>query len=420
MSLRERLGQWLLKTIDIDGGLRSSWDSVDWSTDNYLSLSKEGYEHCATVYRCIDVIAKPASSVLFGVFQEEDDGLEIVPKHPFIELLKRPNPLMGRSAMLKYWAMSFLLGGEAFLFGNVLESSGELCEIWPIPNYQIEPVWSTTTYGEISHFTWSNDIETRNLSTEQVLYCWLPNPRDFRNPMSPLKAAAQEVDIQNDGLKWNLSLLRSSVKSPFYVGLDSKSEMTLSDTHVTDIKRSLKTEYAGASNAGRVPILKIPGLMMKSYGWNPHDLDWLNALDKTDVRIANVFAVPPELIGAQKTYENFEVAQRVLYTNAILPLLEYLADELSNWKIVGLIENELIDIRRERIKALQEDQDDIAKRASELVDRGIITRNEARRDLKYSLSDDPMADVLTVTKEVATLGAAPFNIGTETIDADGE
>ena len=143
-------------------------------------------------------------------------------------------------------------------------------------------------------------------------------------------------------------------------------------------------------------------------------MDWLNGLDKADVRIANVFDVPPEMVGAQKKYENFKEAQRILYEGAVIPTMDLLCSELTNWAaVIGLMPEEFMRLILEKIPALQEDQEAISRRMVSEVTIGIATRNEARTKLGYGKADDIMADILTVSTPTEPLGVSAENLGTE-------
>jgi HK97 family phage portal protein len=419
MSIRSRIVKWLFKSVDVDSDLfDSNWNTVNWSTDNFASISKEGYEHVATVYRCVDLISKLAASLPLGVMEEGDEEPELVPKHTLLsQTLKRPNPIMSRSSFIKYWVLCLILGGRTFIWAN-RSSDGEILELWVLPPSDVT-VHFGKIFGTITGYTWNYQGSNTNLDPEDVLYTWFPNPRNPMQPMSPLKAAAQEVDIENQGLKWNLSLLANAGKPSAYVSLPKDSEDTLKDDHVKEIKLALKSEYGGSGNVGKIIVFRRPGMTLTDFGWNPADMDWIKGLENSDVRIANVFSVPPELIGAQKTYENFAVANKVLYLHAIIPVMDLFCDEMTAWDAINLEENQWLTVLKDLIKALQEDQTALSDRVVQQVGAGLITRNEGRADLKRPPSDDPMADVLTVGKEVATLGVSGLNIGTEDI-GDGE
>lgn len=420
MSFRERLGNWLLKTIEVDDQLlATSYDDVGWSTESYDALSREGFEQCSTVYRCVNLVSKGmANNVPFGIKDDED---EIISDHPLIDKLKRPNPLMGRSWYLRYWAMCLLLGGRAFQWANI-SSDGEILELWPLPPNSVE-IKHGNRMGEIIGFTLrysSGEMNIdQNLPLEQVLYSWFPNPRDFMQPMAPMKAAAREIDISNEGLSWNLSLLANQAKPSFWVGIKGDSEAIITQPQAEAVERAMRKKWGGKKNVGKPVVFRHPGLELHEFGWNPSDMEWLKGLDKADVHIANVFDVPPELVGTQKTYENYAEANKALYTDAIIPIASFYCDEMNNWAAGGIREGETLCPITAEIDALQEDQSEKSKRLGEDVDRGIITRNEARSAKGLMKSEDPMADVLTVAKEVVPLAEVMINSGLESREEDG-
>ena len=417
MGIRSSVAKWLLKTVELDELFgEGSFNSVSWSAGNYDKISREGYEMVTTVYRCVNLLATICSGIPIGVFEDTEEGEELIKKHPFVKLFRRPNDIMSRALFIKFWVMSILLGGRAIIWANKLDS-GKVAEMWVIPPNEVEVEWAST-YGVISKITWTHEGNQINLDPEDVIYTWLPNPRDFLEPLSPLKAAAQEIDISNQGLAWNLGLMKNYGKPPFYVHLDPKSESRLKKDDVDEIKKALRNEYAGPDGVARAPVFKKPGLMITQFGFSPTDLDFLKGLDTADVRIAMVFNIPPEFVTANKTYENFSVANRVLHEQGALPLMDLLTDQLTNWLLLGLGEDEFIAVIRSEVRALQEDKDSLSKRMTTEVNTGIRTRNEARKPLGLPGSDDPMADVLTVGKEVAVLGITEFNSGTESVEEE--
>lgn len=418
MGVRQRIGKWFLKMLEVGGeNMYGSWG--DWGMLNYNTLSREGYENCATVYRCVNLISKTSGRVLFGAFTDSENGPELIQNHSVITKLQRPNPMFGRYSFIKYWAMCLLLGGRSFIWANVL-GDGTVHELWVIPPNDVEIHWNEEFYGVIDYYEWNYNGNINRIPPEQILYMWFPNPRNSLLHMSPLQAASQEVDLSNEGLRWNLSLMLNGAKPSAYISLHKDTEANLSPKQVEELKQQLKEDHSGPKKVGSTPVLRVPGMQLTPYGWNPQDLDWLKGLGTADVRIANVYDVPPELVGAQKTYENMRQAWRIFYESAVMPLLDYLADELTNWPILGIPEDEYLAPRREKIKALQDDQDAISKRVVAEVNTGLITRNEGRADLQKPPSDDPMADVLTVTKEVSPLAIAEFNTGTEDIEPKPE
>jgi len=411
-GLQRRLpdsGRKIAEVKSIFDGDFTDYDGVSWSADSFNSLSREGFEHCSTVFKCVDLIALTASRLLLGAYDANDS---LVDGHPFIKRFKRPNKHMSQAWLLRYYFTCLLLGGKAAIWTNVLKS-GEVYEFWPIVPDELAVEWSNTVYGEIKKMTWTPFGSVKPVEIEHVLYTWFPNPRDFTMPLSPLKAAAQNIDLLNKGMEWNLSLTINKGRSDYWVGVDARAAEEfggLQPNQITDIEERIEKKYAGSKNAGKPIVFGYPGVTLNELGFNPADIEWLKGMHDADVRIANVYHVPPELIGAQKTYENFEVAERVLYEQAVLPAMSMFCEAMTAWEILDLGEISL-KARKDLLKVLKDDWAKLAETCTKLVSNGIATRNEARKKLDWEDSDDSMADVLTVDKEVITLSEASLNAG---------
>jgi SPP1 gp7 family putative phage head morphogenesis protein len=76
--------------------------------------------------------------------------------------------------------------------------------------------------------------------------------------------------------------------------------------------------------------------------------------------------------------------------------MDYLKDAFNNWLVPLWGDNLYLDYDKDSIEALQEDQDRLYNRMFGAVDRGIITRNEAREMLGFEALKIPEADRLYI------------------------
>jgi phage portal protein BeeE len=94
--------------------------------------------------------------------------------------------------------------------------------------------------------------------------------------------------------------------------------------------------------------------------------------------------IDPALLGdnANKTYSNFQEAVRALIQLKVLPLLNWILDEMNNWYMprYGTPEAVLF-IDESTIKQLREDLNEKMKRLVDGVAGTIITPDEARTEL---------------------------------------
>lgn len=92
---------------------------------------------------------------------------------------------------------------------------------------------------------------------------------------------------------------------------------------------------------------------------------------------------------------NYKEARQAFYTETVLPLMDWLRDELNNWLVPKFGDDRIyLDYDRDEIEALQEDREAVWKRAMEAVKIGVLTPNEARLLLGYE--EIPGADTLMV------------------------
>jgi HK97 family phage portal protein len=396
--------RWRRKTVEVDRGFyveagESPRPASRLRSSSYGALSDEGYSAVGTVYRCVDLHQKVGRACLRYISMFVDE--EVVPAARNWGVLvnpRRPNLDQSLGDLYAEWLLYLLVSGKTFLH---MTDANELLPLCPAN----VSVVKGQGHRQVVGYDWVDDAgRLSRLAADRVLYTRFIHPRDWYEGLSPITVAAGEVDLSREGVKWNLSLMQRQAKPPFAISLEKGAEASITEKMEASIRRQLRDQVGGASKAGEPLILRWPGMVLTPFGWSPVDLDWKGTREDTTLAIANVFAVPPELLGLQKTYENFATAWRVLHEGGSLPLLDLFCEGLSAWGALGLADNEHLEVDRNRVPALQEGAKDKAERLGGLVDRGIATRNEARKDLGLGNSEDPAANELTVRDQTTPLG----------------
>jgi len=205
--------------------------------------------------------------------------------------------------------------------------------------------------------------------------------------MPPVGASAKSVDQNNDSRTWNTSLLQNGAR----MSGAFMSQANLSDEQYKRLKAETEENYVGSRKAGKFMLLE-GGLTWQEMSINPKDMDWLEGLKLSAREIAICYSVPPELIGdgSNKTYSNYQEARKAFYQETVLPMLDYLRDELNNWLVPLYGGNIYLDYNSDEIEALQEDRDHLYARVQAAYVAGMLTRNEAREFLGLAQDDtDP-------------------------------
>ena len=374
---------------------------------SYEDLAEEGYMKNSIVYRCVNEIAKGASAVPFMVRA----GDQVLDTHPIITLMNRPNPLQSHSEFFNSVFGFLLLSGNAYIL-KVGSDQGTPKELHllrpdrmnikggskPIPdryeyviNGRIQatyPVEEATGFSEVKH-----------------IKLW--NPLDDFYGLSPMSAAAIEVDQHNMSGKHNINLLSNGARPSGAVVFkpqdDAGFSVNLSESQRQQLLTDLNNRFSGTANAGR-PLLLEGDFDWKEMGLSPKDMDFLNLKQMAATDIAMCFGVPSQLVGVSdaQTYANVAEARLALYEETIIPHLRKLESDLNEWLVPMFGENLEFYFDIDKIPALSERTKRIYENVTSAVKEGIMTRNEAREAIGLSPIDG--ADDLYISANLFPLG----------------
>lgn len=376
-----------------------------WSGTDYDALAKEGYAQNVYVFACIHQIAVACGGIPWGVFRKQRDGtLDEVADSPLRKLLTRPNPSHGWSRFLETAVSYLLLAGNSYIEA-VGPERGAPRELYTLPPARMKVVPGDSQHL-VRHYEYEVTSRKVIFPPETILHLKLFNPLHDWYGLSPIQVAARSVDQNNESRKWNVALLQNSGRPPGAL----KTETNLTQLQFDQLEKMIADRFSGITNAGR-PLVLEGGLTWQEMGMSPADMHWLEGVKLSAREIAIAFGVPPELIGdtANKTYSNYKEARQAFYAETVLPLMDWLRDELNAWIAPKFGENLVIDYLRDDIEALQEERAAVWSRTIEGVRAGILTANEARQLLGYDAV--PGADMLMIPGNLiplATVGGADY------------
>ena len=102
-----------------------------------------------------------------------------------------------------------------------------------------------------------------------------------------------------------------------------------------------------------------------------------------------ILEVPPVLINAtvgmrHSTYNNFESTRKVWWTDKLLPMFKHLGDTINGQLTPEFGEDVIAQWDFSRVPALQEESNARWERVTAAYSVGILTRNDARREMGLS------------------------------------
>ncbi len=347
-------------------------------------FAEEGYRKNVVAYRCISMLAQSAASVPWLVFRnmtELTDG-------DLVTLVRRPNPWQGWADFIEAVVGFYLIAGDSFVEA-VGPDTAVPRELHALRPDRMKLVLSGQT-GAPAEYVWEFGGRQRGWEMDPVtgagpiLHWRAYNPLDPWRGQSPIEAAAWAIDQHNEAGRWNQAMLQNNASpSGALVYTPPEGAGALSDAEYQRLKVQIEQQYAGARNAGR-PLLLEGGLDWKAIGLSPKDMDWLRGKDVSAREVGLAYGVPGQLLGIPdaQTFANMREARLALWEDTVVPLLDRLRDAFNAW-IVQWWPDLRLAYDLDGVPALTLRRERKAEGVRQLVDAGIITRNEARTELGY-------------------------------------
>ncbi len=350
-----------------------------WTPRDYTSLADEGYMQNAIVYRCVRMISEAAASVPLLL----SDGRQELDNHPLLDLLRRPNQIQSGTDLLESWYGHLLVAGNAYM--EAVTVGGKLRELYSLRPDRMKIIAGKQGWPEAYEYTVNGQtVRFRQMSDQKVhpiLHLALFHPTNDHYGFSPIEAAAVGIDIHNAAGSWNKALFDNSAR-PSGALVYQNQDGNLSQEQFERLKSELENNFQGSQNAGR-PLLLEGGLDWKSMSLSPRDMDFIDAKHIAAREIALAFGVPPMLLGipGDNTYANYAEANRTLWRQTILPLVNRSLKHLATW-LSPLYEQELyIRVDLDQIEALSCEREILWDRVQ---NADFLTINEKRAAVGYA------------------------------------
>lgn len=394
---------------------------------NFDRLAKETFEGSAIVYACVTAIAKACAPVPWVLMQTARAGkakrlmtsmtmrkarssaqdarrfptltktldqTEVV-DHDLLRLIARPNPTQPQSDYLEQLIGCWLVSGNAYekMVSTTL-SRGKPKELWGLRPDRVEVMPEKSPEGAeergiVKGYRYKvrpsdQGKAVEDFSVKDVIHHKMVSLTDDWYGLSPLQAAARDWRITTTGQDWNAAIIKN--------GARPSGALVVPTLLQTDDRKALKEEltegYAGQANQGR-PLLLEGGMKWEQMMLSPMELDFLNSMQKAEIRVCWVYGVPPELIAADRSTAYNRDLRSEFWQEANLPLLEKLRDSY-NARLTPLFGDDLyLDFDRDQIEAIQEDR---TKTWQRLSTASFLSTNEKRVAAGYDTVADPMAD----------------------------
>jgi HK97 family phage portal protein len=289
------------------------------------------------VFSAIDRKSTEVSSAVMEVIRNVDDQdaedaePTVVKNHPFLQILRRPNPSIGRAFLWRFTQMWLDLDGNAYWF-ICPDEYGRPAEIWPLPSNAVSIV-----PGDKDRFVDYYEFDAGGMifriNSEYICHFRYPNPFDVYRGLSPLVAAMMPADADAAMAYWNGALFgENNVMPSVVINLSSgQPDQPIEQADLDNIKSILRAEYQAVER--KTAVVSAYKMEVQQLGWSAKDADFLNGRQFSKEEIFVIYGVPVALVDKNTTEANATVA-RATFKENIFSLLGLMAEQITAQVII--------------------------------------------------------------------------------------
>ena len=304
--------------------------------------------------------------------------------HPAQQLLDRVNRWYSRGELWRATEIYLNLWGSAF-WALERDERGQW-EIWPLRPDRVRILPDKQRY--IRGYVYYGLTEPVAYTSEEIIWIRYFNPLEEFAGLSPMAPLRLSADMGVDALKYNRNFFKNSAQPDVIF----TTEETMSDEEVEDFYQRWEKRYKGPGNAHRPAIASFIK-DIKTLGFSQREMEFIQGLRWSLEDVSRIYGVPMPLLSdlQRATFANINTAERLFWRNTMIPEMKFLEEQLNEKLLPRLGYPDLrVQFDLSAIEALREDESSRVDREAKLLDRGVLTINEVRR--QRNLPDVPWGD----------------------------
>lgn len=237
---------------------------LPWSTQtNVMSKSQALKEYKRYIYAIVSQIAADVARVNFQVFKTNAMGKRVaMPSHPFLALMRRPNPDYTKFSFVELHQLYMELVGESFWYivrGDNTKKPKYLKLLRPdMMEVAIGDKYEgdENKLGLVTGYVLTKSDGTKiPIDKKDIVHIKTPNPSNPNRGLSPLEAAVEYVKTEKLTSEFTMNSINNAGRPSGVLNVKG----TIGDTEFKQVQKKFKAEYSGTSNAGKTLILNTKG-----------------------------------------------------------------------------------------------------------------------------------------------------------------
>jgi len=341
--------------------------------------------------------------------------------------MKRPNATQTWVEFMALYKTFLKTTGNAYIFMLTVDeglNKGKPMAVYLLPSHMMQIVLKSQTAllgieDPVDGYILVQGRSYLNFKNEDVIHIKYANPNYGQNGehlygQSPLRAALRNIESSNLAMNLNIKTLKSGGAFGFIHG---KGPSGITPTQAAEMKERLVEMNQSPENLSKIAAVSAD-LGFQRISLTSEELKPFDYLRFDQKQIANVLAWSDTLLNNDdggKYDKQKEEKKRVIIDN-IVPDLNLLINALNEEFLPRFkgYEGCRLEFDVMELPEMQEDAGQLSQWLYSGLDKGLFTRNEVRKALRWTETKDASMDVFTVTSDIITLDEAidnDFNTG---------
>lgn len=322
----------------------------------------------STAYRCIELISDSIGTLPVQVKRLGRRGkTNVLDNHPLVKIIYDKRNRITKFMLFKLIVQAVITKGNSFVYIERAQDGT------PTSLRYLEPQDVTVNYNKQTNdlYYLANKVSSRRIEPKDMLH-FVKNSYDGVNGVSLLTYASRTLKLANDTESSALRFFGSACN------LSGIIKMTGNPTQ--DQMVNAKQTWQLIANDG-LAVMKgnmdyIPVQLSAS------DSQLIESRQYNVQDICRFFGVSPVLVGdlTHASFSTIEAIQNEFLTHTLAPYISMIEDELNR----KLISDDNLYINLDETAILRTDKQQLAQYYSTLLNTGVLSINEVRKELGYN------------------------------------
>lgn len=362
MGMVTNMRHWLVEKLNPAQERIAQGEGSNLGSEAKLITYRQAFKKLESVNRSVSMVVNAAASLDYDIKDKVHDGVVSGLRQKTLNTLLnfRPNPYQSALEFRQCIFTDLLLEGNAFVhFDGTF--------LYHLPAESVEIITDTKTF--IKGFKYNGLVDFKE---SEVFYFRDTSSESIYRGASRLEAAERSVKILYSMQQFQEQFFDNGA----VFGLVLTSDNTLSQIAKEKTINYWLQKYS-TKNGGKRPIILDSGL-------KPHnitdasfkEMDFDQSIKTHSEKIMTAVGVPPILLMGGNN-ANISPNLRLFYLETVIPAVRKYVSSLERYFGYD------VEPITSNVSALQPELKDIAQYHASLVNGGVITPNEARKELRY-------------------------------------